>query len=530
MSKIFNVSAVCKPNIHYMVDIKDRLEAIREMIERGDYFVINRARQYGKTTTIKALEQFLKDDYLILSLDFQKLSHEDFESERDFVEALSREILHKAGRKKELPADVEKELYELTQEKKRKSRLSDLFICFSRWCEESDKPIVLMIDEVDSASNNQVFLDFLAQLRGAYIDRDDIPAFQSVILAGVYDIRNLKQKIRPDTTHKTNSPWNIAADFRVEMAFSVKDIEGMLEEYETDYETGMDVGEISALIYDYTSGYPFLVSRICKLIDEQVAGSEVCAGRKEAWTRVGVVEAVRILLSERNTLFESLINKVEDYPNLRQLLNRLLFQGQRIAYNPDDVAISIAAMFGFIREEKGTVVIDNRIFETRLYNLFLTSGEAQESEIYKDALLNKNQFLQNGHLDMKRILERFVVHFDDLYGDQSKEFLEEDGRRYFLLYLRPIINGAGNYYIESRTRNMERTDVVVDYQGEQFVIELKIWRGNAYHERGEAQLAAYLDYYHVNKGYMLSFCFNQKKQIGVRELVIGGKLLVEAVV
>ena len=39
-------------------------------------------------------------------------------------------------------------------------------------------------------------------------------------------------------------------------------------------------------------------------------------------------------------------------------------------------------------------------------------------------------------------------------------------------------------YIEARTRNMERTDVVVDCNGEQFVIELNIWRGSAYHEKG----------------------------------------------
>ncbi len=96
--------------------------------------------------------------------------------------------------------------------------------------------------------------------------------------------------------------------------------------------------------------------------------------------------------------------------------------------------------------------------------------------------------------------------------------------------MRPIINGIGNYYIESRTRNMERTDVIVDYGGEQFVIELKIWRGNAYNERGEKQLTDYLDYYHLKKGYMLSFNFNKKKEIGVKELVLGDKLLVEAVV
>lgn len=77
---------------------------------------------------------------------------------------------------------------------------------------------------------------------------------------------------------------------------------------------------------------------------------------------------------------------------------------------------------------------------------------------------------------------------------------------------------------------MERTDVVVDYCGEQFIIELKIWRGNAYHERGEEQLSDYLDYYHLQKGYMLSFNFNKNKQIGIKKITVGSKILVEAVV
>ena len=131
---------------------------------------------------------------------------------------------------------------------------------------------------------------------------------------------------------------------------------------------------------------------------------------------------------------------------------------------------------------------------------------------------------------MRLVLEKFVTHFEEIYGERQQSFLEEDGRRYFLLYLRPVINGVGNYYIESQTRNMERTDVIVDYQGEQFVIELKIWRGSAYHERGEEQLLEYLDYYHLDRGYMLSFNFNKKKEIGVKELKIREKVLIEAVV
>ena len=109
-------------------------------------------------------------------------------------------------------------------------------------------------------------------------------------------------------------------------------------------------------------------------------------------------------------------------------------------------------------------------------------------------------------------------------------FVEEKGRRLFLLYLKPIINGTGNYYIEAQTRDQTRTDIIVDYLGKQYVIELKIWHGNEYNKRGEEQLAEYLEYYHLDKGYLLSFNFNKNKQTGLKEIQFGDKTLIEVVV
>lgn len=62
-----------------------------------------------------------------------------------------------------------------------------------------------------------------------------------MILAGVYDIKNLKLKLRPEEESRYNSPWNIAARFNMEMGFSAKEIAAMLQEYEADHGTGMDV-------------------------------------------------------------------------------------------------------------------------------------------------------------------------------------------------------------------------------------------------------------------------------------------------
>ena len=308
MSRTFNITADCKPSLHYMVDITDRLEKIKKMIDAGQYFTINRARQYGKTTTLRALAKYLVQDYVVVSLDFQLLSHKDFAEEGAFVKAFSEAVLRKVA-EGDIPDEIRRNLQELIGEIQ-KATLGRLFEILSVWCRISGKPIVMIIDEVDSASNNQVFLDFLSQLRGYYIDRDVTPTFQSVILAGVYDIKNIKRKIRSDGDHKNNSPWNmregneenesllsfddcpqdhkelapydIAVKFRVDMSFSKKDITGMLKEYENDYHTGMDIDTIARLIYDYTSGYPYLVSWLCKCIDEEISGSTDFPGRRMA--------------------------------------------------------------------------------------------------------------------------------------------------------------------------------------------------------------------------------------------------------
>ncbi len=353
--------------------------------------------------------------------------------------------------------------------------------------------------------------------------------FHSVILAGVYDIRNLKLKIRPEEEHKYNSPWNVAAEFDLDMSFSIKDISGMLAEYEAVWQTGMEVKEIAELLYEYTSGYPFLVSWLCKYIDETLVGIEGFPDKRAAWSKAGILEAVKAFLNTPNTLIDDMRKKIADYSELREMLYTILFSGQSFPFNPDHTIVEIGMMFGFIKNVSGRIAVANRIFETRLYNLFL-SEELIGSKSYAAGDVDKNQFVKNGRLNMELVLRKFVKHFTEVYSDSNEGFLEENGRRFFLLYLKPIINGVGNYYVEAQTRDRKRTDVIVDYRGQQYVIEMKIWHGEEYNQRGKEQLAAYLKYYQLEEGYLLSFNFNKKKMIGVKEIYCEGKRIIEAVV
>ncbi|MEE0028156.1 MAG: hypothetical protein U0J70_11235, partial [Atopobiaceae bacterium] len=96
--KRFNTTGLCVPHKHYMVNIDERVRQIRAMVDEGDYFSINRGRQYGKTTTLAALERALSDDYDVISLDFQAISTAGFSTEGKFVGAFCRILWRKRMR------------------------------------------------------------------------------------------------------------------------------------------------------------------------------------------------------------------------------------------------------------------------------------------------------------------------------------------------------------------------------------------------------------------------------------------------
>ena len=518
--KRFNTTGKCIADRHYMVPIDRQVNAAAQMVEDEQYFCINRGRQYGKTTMLGFIEKHLQRlDYAVFSISFESLPDSAFESLETLLAAtveLMGAPLKWAGipNLKQDAIDILSNLYAQQSKSIGWAVFMDMVghLCASQRC-------VLIIDEVDAAGNYPVFIKFLGLLRDMYLKRDVFPTFQSVIFAGVYDIKNLKLKIRPEEQHQYNSPWNIAAPFDTDMSLHADGIAVMLGDYADEHKIAFDCQGVAQLIYDYTSGYPFLVSRLCQLIDE----------RRFTWDKEGVLAAVNTFLKEENTLFDDFTKKLTQFPEMATMLKVILYNGERIPFNYYDKYINLAAMFNYVYDKNGSVAVSCRLFETWLYNLF--ASEERTSEFYRQGQLYKNQFIHDGQLDMRRLIERFSVHFNETFRPgHDDRFVEREGRKLFLTYLRPVINGIGNYYTEAETRNLTRTDVIVDFLGQQYIVELKIWRGNSYNERGEQQLAEYLDYYHLKTGFMVSFCFNKGKQPGLKEVPVGDRTLYEAIV
>ena len=502
--KEFNTTGVCIPEQHYMVDISRQLDRIEnDLIDKGKYFTINRARQYGKTTTLYLLGQRLKSKYTVCSISFEA-ADDYFISTKTFVKGVMLDIadeLKRAGVSSEIIRGFSEEVDAELPMRSFSQRISWL-------CERLDNRVVLIIDEVDKNSDNQIFLTFLGMLRDKYLDRNKgiDAAFQSVILAGVYDIKNMKLKLRNEEERKYNSPWNVADDFEIDMSFSAAQIKDMLEDYckETGY--NMDTMEMSELISDYTSGYPYLVSRLCQIMDEESKSTgESC------WSKKSFDLALKKMIKKRCTLFDDINKNMNRYSEMSDIIKGILLKGRKYSFSLADDTIQLGVMFGYFSEFSGEVVISNRIFEMYMYDMFYKAVE-QDSPIVSKSELEKNEFISNSVLDINHIIDRFEVHYHEMYSDSDKEFLEEECRFLFLTFIKPIINGTGNYYIEARTRDRKRMDIVIDYLGRQYIVELKVWRGDAYDKKGEQQLFDYMDAMKAKEGWQLTFCFLKNRE------------------
>ena len=96
------------------------------------------------------------------------------------------------------------------------------------------------------------------------------------------------------------------------------------------------------------------------------------------------------------------------------------------------------------------------MFEMCLLNLFM--AEESESDVYAQGGSDRIGFIRNNMLDMDLVLGKFVDYFTEICSQKYDRFIEKYDRKFFLIYLKPIINGTGNYYIEAQTRDERRTN------------------------------------------------------------------------
>jgi hypothetical protein len=468
MKRFFNVTGLCIPERHYMVDpLRGLNETILELIRNEYYFTIHAPRQTGKTTLLRSLSLQLNLSQKYVAVHFS-LETAGFRS--NTVEKANRAIiesLHSAACEQ---VDDNNQPPSLSSYEPSinifKNYLTD-------WARNSSLPIILLIDEIDSLYDD-VLISVLRQLRDGFQYRPE--AFpSSVALVGLRDVREYKEKVRDnDKSIGSGSPFNIKAESLTICNFSRDQIAGLLQQY-TD-EGGQEfTDEIIDLMYSLTGGQPWLVNALAREITDKILQGDTS---KPVTVEI-VNEAKENLIMRRDTHLDSLIDKLLD-ARVRPIVDAVI-SGSDVEFNNFDDNLRFAIDLGIIRKSGSGIVISNDIYKEiipRVLNLSFVTNILPK--------VSPQWFIKpDGYLD------GFSYH--------------ESGKQLLLMaFLQRIVNGGG-----SITREMAvgrgRTDLVIEFNGDVFVLELKIKRSNTNMEKTYKQLFHYLDQLNQPHGYLILF-------------------------
>ncbi|MDR3154367.1 MAG: ATP-binding protein, partial [Deltaproteobacteria bacterium] len=280
-NKSFNITGPCVPGEHYMLPAAERLAEVDSLIANRRYFVLHAPRQSGKTTTIQACVDKINDEgkyYAVYcSLEAAGVWTEPDEGIRKVGIGLITAMLDSgipplAG----AAADAARGMSASGQEGALQAFLtpydSSILIesILKSVCSSLDKDLVLFFDEADSLAGG-LLIAFLRQLRAGYISRAKLPFPRTIALIGMRNIRDYKNKARPDAeTSGSASPFNIVAK-----ALSLKDFtfSEMSALYRQHTEERGQVFEESALeaAWRWSEGQPWIVNALAReVIEEQL--------------------------------------------------------------------------------------------------------------------------------------------------------------------------------------------------------------------------------------------------------------------
>ncbi|WP_295885922.1 ATP-binding protein, partial [uncultured Thiohalocapsa sp.] len=497
--RFFNTAGPVDPRRHYCIPPLERvdLDAVMMLIEQHKYCVLHAPRQTGKTTLLLALRDHLNagGQYRCVYCNV-----EIGQSAREDVTAAMRAIIGALGTQAELTLGDPFVNHHGQAALEAHGGHGALGEVLARWSAADPKPLVLLIDEIDSLIGDTL-ISVLRQLRAGYAARPGgFP--QSLILCGVRDVRDYRIHSDADKAVITGgSAFNIKARSLRLGDLDRHEVEALYAQH--THETGQ-VFEPDAIerLWDLSRGQPWLTNAL---------GWEVCFESKDGRertrpiTRAMVESAKEALILRRETHLDQLVDKLRE-ERVRRVLGPVLASAEASdRFHPDDVQYLVD--LGLLcRGRAGGIEIANPIYREVLPRELawtLQSGIPQETAWYlrPDATLD---------------LAKLLAAFQDFFQEHSEHWVErfqykEAGPQLLLqAFLQRVVNGGGRIEREYGLGRM-RTDLLVIWPhpgGEQrVVIELKILHKtlDATLERGLAQTWEYLDRCRAGEGHLVIF-------------------------
>jgi AAA-like domain len=524
--KKFNAAGPSVPGQHYMIDPLSRIDLaeIEMLIADERYFILHAPRQTGKTTALLALMHYLnaQGKYRVLYANIENA--QAMRGDVDRGVAVIASVIAQAA---ELYLNEQRLISWLAQQGERISSGNKLSSLLAYWAKITDKPVILLLDEVDALVGDTL-ISLLRQIRTGYTQRPD--AFpQAMILCGVRDVRDYRIHTSHNEIITGGSAFNIKAVSLRLGNLSRAETEALWRQHEV--ETGQVIDPaIYPELWEDTEGQPWLVNAL---------GLEVTWNDREARDRGVPITLERYkaarenLIQSRATHLDQLTDKLRE-PRVRAIVAAIL--------EGETAGIDVASDDQQYVEDMGLIVtrpqlrIANRIYQEvipRELTWIAQTRITYEQHWYLDA---------NRRLDMKKLL----TAFQQFFREQSDVWLEkfdykEAGPQLLLqAFLQRIVNGGGRINREYGL-GRKRTDLFLEwpvdeaqgYHGpvQRVVIELKILHKGleATLQQGLAQTADYADRCGADEGHLI--IFERRPEVGwderiwQRDEVLGQRLI-----
>ena len=497
--RFFNTAGPVNPADHYCLDPLHRiaLDTLLPLIEQKKYFVLHAPRQTGKTSCLLALREYLNagDRYRCVYVNI-----EIAQAAREKVKEATRAMLYACRMQAErVSADLAQVATEPLLEQA--GEYGALQALLSRWSQVSDRPLVLLLDEVDALIGDTL-IAVLRQLRAGYTDRPTgFP--QSILLCGVRDVRDYR--IHSGSTKEIitgGSAFNIKAESLRLGNFTADEMTALYAQHTA--ETGQPfTAEALDRAWDLSRGQPWLVNAL---------GYETCfrmpAGRDRAQpiTADLLDEAKEALILRRETHLDQLADKLRE-ARVRRVIEPLL-SGEQLQVAASDEDIQYVRDLGLVDHLDGHLAIANAT-----YREIIPRQLTYVQQLDLEASQQTTWYLRpDGRLDDDSLL----AGFQDFFREHSEHWLQrfdyvEAGPQLLLqAFLQRLVNGGGRVEREYGL-GRGRTDLLVLWRHpggvQKIVIELKIRRKTLERTLAEGleQTGQYLDRLGESAGHLVIF-------------------------
>ncbi len=497
--KFFSIAGPVNPEDHYCLPLSERLneQELRLLIEQKKYFILHAPRQTGKTSTMSNFAKTLNEEGAYTAL---YVNVEGAQAARaDYNYALPMIVQEIATRVTEqLP--TEKAFLGIFEDLKKEAvpAGSLLTTLLSRWCAQSQKPIVLFMDEIDCLVGDTL-ISVLRQLRAGY---DKRPKYfpQSLCLIGVRDVRDYR--VWSDEKQATvlgGSAFNIKSESLRLLDFTKKDVRELYLQHTAATGQKFDDDAI-AYAFEVTQGQPWLVNALAY----QACFRDV-KDPSQPITKDSIERAKEELIKRRDTHLDVLIDRLKE-PRVRNIIDAIITGIDTSRDFPSD-DIQYVLDLGLVARRNNNLVIANPLYQEVIpreltYSTQLTMPQQQLWYVRPD-----------GSLDMHKML----VSFTEFYRENSAIWLDkfdykESGPHLFTMaFLQRIINGGGKIHREYAL-GTGRVDLLITWKTQRIVVELKVWRSEKITLiKGLKQTAEYMDTSNATEGHLIIFDERKKR-------------------